>query len=267
LSDLRKVVIGVFERFLRLASTRAALLAISLGLGSAGASANAPNDFVYQLRRFDLEAIGETKFDLVIMDYFRDGSDERKFTAAQISALKNSSGGPKTVLYYMSIGGAEDYRWYWQHSWDADRDGRPDTDASAEAEMMNFVKDIANYARVTHNHPGFQIFVQNAEELSRHPDYVPTVSGIGKEDPFYHGNRRQPADEVKWSVKQLGHFNEAGKPILVSRLSHRARKDRRLLREGSRARVRLLRHAPSTSHHHKPRPRAGLSNGQLSAEC
>ncbi len=69
--------------------------------------------------------------------------------------------------------------------------------------------------RVTHNLPGFQIFVQNAEELSRHPDYVPTVSGIGKEDLFYYGNRRQPADEVRWSVRQLDRFKEAGKPVLV----------------------------------------------------
>jgi endo-alpha-1,4-polygalactosaminidase (GH114 family) len=72
----------------------------------------------------------------------------------------------------VSTGGAEDYRWYWQHGWDANRDGRPDANASAEAEMMNFVKDIANYARGTHNHPGFQILIQNAEELSRHPDYL-----------------------------------------------------------------------------------------------
>jgi uncharacterized protein (TIGR01370 family) len=68
--------------------------------------------------------------------------------------------------------------------------------------------------RVTHNLSGFQIFVQNAEELSRHPDYVRTVSGIGKEELFYYGIRRPPADEVRWSVKQLDHFNEAGKPVL-----------------------------------------------------
>jgi len=230
----------VFGRFLRLACSAALVLALSPGSGSAGASANAPNDFVYQLQRIDLEAIGETKFDLVIMDYSSDGSDERKFTAAQIRALKNSPGGPKTVLSYMSIGEAEDYRWYWQRNWDANRDGRPDAGAPAwlgrsnpdwpgnkvrywdtawqqivydyvdkvlaagydrvyldivdayqyweprepgvlaEAETVD--KDIANYARVTHNHLGFQVFVQNAEELSRHSDYVQTVSGIGKED-------------------------------------------------------------------------------------
>jgi len=74
----------------------------------------APNDFVYQLQRIDLGAIGETKFELVIMDYSRDGSDAEKFTAEGINALRDNPGGPKTVLSYMSIGEAEDYRWYWQ---------------------------------------------------------------------------------------------------------------------------------------------------------
>jgi len=254
----------------------ALVLALSLFAGSAGA-AEEPNDFVYQLQRIDLEAIGETKFDLVIMDYSRDGSDERRFTAEEIAALKNSPGGPKIVLSYMSIGEAEDYRWYWQRSWDRNRDGRPDAAApdwlgrsnpdwpgnykvrywdpewqaivydyvdkvlaagydgvyldvvdayqywrprepgvATADEMVAFVESIAAHARVTRNRPDFQVFVQNAEELSRYPDYVQTVSGIGKEDLFYNGNRRQPADEVRWSVKQLDSFKEAGKPILVT---------------------------------------------------
>jgi cysteinyl-tRNA synthetase, unknown class len=121
----------VIERFLRLASGAALVLALSLGQGSAGAVEDAPNDFVYQLQGINLEAIGNTKFDLVVMDYSRDGSDVEKFTAGEISALKISPGGSKTVLSYMSIGEAEDYRWYWQQSWDRNRDGRPDADAPA----------------------------------------------------------------------------------------------------------------------------------------
>jgi cysteinyl-tRNA synthetase len=100
----------VIERFLRLASGAALVLALSLGQGSAGAVEDAPNDFVYQLQGINLEAIGNTKFDLVVMDYSRDGSDVEKFTAGEISALKISPGGSKTVLSYMSIGEAEDYR-------------------------------------------------------------------------------------------------------------------------------------------------------------
>jgi cysteinyl-tRNA synthetase len=277
----------VSERILRLAGCAALVLALSLGLGSAAAAEGEPNDFVYQLQRIDPVAIGETKFDLVIMDYSRDGSDAEKFNPMEIDALKESPGGPKTVLSYMSIGEAEDYRWYWQQSWDRNRDGRPDAGAPAwlgrsnpdwpgnykvrywdpawqqivydyvdevlaagydgvyldivdayeywesrepgvpvEDEMVDLVKSVATYARVTRNQPNFQVFVQNAEELSRHPDYVGAVSGIGKEDLFYNGNRRQPADEVRWSVQQLDRFKEAGKPVLVTDyVTRRARID------------------------------------------
>lgn len=87
------------------------------------------DDFVYQLQNVDLAAMGQTRFDLAIIDYSRDGSDEQRYTAAQIARLKNSPGGRKLVLAYMSIGEAEDYRWYWRRSWDANRDGRPDRGA------------------------------------------------------------------------------------------------------------------------------------------
>ena len=82
--------------------------------------------------------------------------------------------------------------------------------------MVDLVRSIATYARVTHDHPDFQVFVHNAEELSLHPDYVEAVSGIGKEDLFYDGNGRQPAEELRWSVKQLDRFKAAGRPLLVT---------------------------------------------------
>ena len=80
----------MFERLLKLVCGAALVLTLSFGAGAS----EEPNDFVYQLQRIDLTAIGKTKFDLVIMDYSRDGSDEQRFTADQISALKTSPGGP-----------------------------------------------------------------------------------------------------------------------------------------------------------------------------
>ncbi len=93
------------------------------GGGSGGSEADlaAVNDFLYQLQGgdegIDLEAIGETAFDLVVIDYSRDGSEDGEFTSEEIEALKDSSGGPKIVLAYMSIGEAEDYRFYFDSSW------------------------------------------------------------------------------------------------------------------------------------------------------
>jgi len=90
----------------------------------------AVNDWLYQLDQIDIEAIGETKFDLVVMDFSAfDGTEDNRFTRDDISDLKNSPGGPKIVLAYMSIGEAEFYRWYWQEAWDSDEDGIPDAGA------------------------------------------------------------------------------------------------------------------------------------------
>ena len=75
------------------------------------------NDFLYQLQDLELEAVGASGYDLVIMDYSADGTGGAEYTASEIESLKNSPGGPKVLLAYMSIGEAEDYRFYWQERW------------------------------------------------------------------------------------------------------------------------------------------------------
>ncbi len=70
------------------------------------------DDFLYQLQNIDLGAIGKTAYDLVITDYSSNGGEDGEFT------LKHSPGGPKIVLAYMSIGEAEDYRFYWLSDWE-----------------------------------------------------------------------------------------------------------------------------------------------------
>ncbi len=69
----------------------------------------AVEDWLYQLQRGNAKRIGETAFDLVVVSISTAGSSPQTFPA-----LKQSSGGPKIVLCYMSIGQAEDYRSYWQ---------------------------------------------------------------------------------------------------------------------------------------------------------
>lgn len=69
-------------------------------------------DFLYQLQRARPDRIGETAFDLVVVSFAATGNSPEV-----IPALKNSPGGPKIVLCYMSIGQAENYRWYWQPDW------------------------------------------------------------------------------------------------------------------------------------------------------
>jgi cysteinyl-tRNA synthetase len=49
------------------------------------------------------------------MDFANDNG--RQWGAGQLKTLKNSPGGPKIALAYMSIGEAENYRFYWQQGW------------------------------------------------------------------------------------------------------------------------------------------------------
>ena len=73
------------------------------------------NTWAYQLQNIDISAVAANNtFDLIVMDYSQDGTDIQKFTSAQIQQIKDSG---KLAICYISIGEAEDYRYYWQSSW------------------------------------------------------------------------------------------------------------------------------------------------------
>jgi cysteinyl-tRNA synthetase len=73
---------------------------------------SAINDFLYQLQRARPERIGDTAYDLLVVSIGAAGGSREV-----IENLKRSPGGEKIVLCYMSIGQAEDYRFYWQREW------------------------------------------------------------------------------------------------------------------------------------------------------
>ena len=81
----------------------------------------AVKDFFYvlQMDKLSLAALANSRFDLLVMDYARYGDADSEFTPAQVASIKagGTSGSPKIVLAYMSIGEAEDYRFYWDESW------------------------------------------------------------------------------------------------------------------------------------------------------
>ena len=72
------------------------------------------NDFI--------DAVTATNYDLLIMDlFFNDGTE---FTQSEINQLRSkSNGGIRLLICYMSIGEAEDYRYYWQSEWDTNPPG------------------------------------------------------------------------------------------------------------------------------------------------
>ncbi len=67
-----------------------------------------------------IAAVTSTNYDLFIMDlYFNDGTT---FSPSEVSQLKNkANGGKRLIIAYMSIGEAEDYRYYWQPNWNTNK--------------------------------------------------------------------------------------------------------------------------------------------------
>jgi len=93
------------------------------------------NSWAYQLQNIDPAAVAaDSTFQLVVLDYSRDGSAEEAFTSAEIGSITASG---KLPIAYLSIGEAENYRWYWNPAWDADEDGIPDPGAPAWLGPMN----------------------------------------------------------------------------------------------------------------------------------
>lgn len=82
--------------------------------------ANTPTDFTllsikswaYQLQNINVAAVGNSKFDLVVVDYSADGDDATAFSAKDVATMKGAGDMSKVVLAYMSIGEAENYRYY-----------------------------------------------------------------------------------------------------------------------------------------------------------
>jgi cysteinyl-tRNA synthetase, unknown class len=67
-----------------------------------------------------IHSIISTNYDLLIMDFFF--NDGREFTATEINQLKSkANGGKRLVISYMSIGEAENYRYYWMANWNSNK--------------------------------------------------------------------------------------------------------------------------------------------------
>ena len=76
--------------------------------------------WAYQLQDIDIEALERTDHDVLVIDYSADGGEDSEFTASDIARLKTKPDGQRrTVLAYLSIGEAEDYRFYWKKEWAA----------------------------------------------------------------------------------------------------------------------------------------------------
>lgn len=230
--------------------------------------------------------------DLMVLDYSADGTKNHEFRPSEIADVKASG---KIVLAYMSIGEAEDYRFYWnwmpkniiieenpdwpgnykvkywEQGWkniifgttsgkkksyldriiDQGFDGvyldiidayefvgpheigGNDMRRTAAEDMITFVTQIANYARITRGKTEFLVVPQNAAYIwneENFPDspkpkrkskkmknlYFAHIDAIGVEDVFFCGNKDEnnPYKPDKWVINHLSKYLAAGKTIL-----------------------------------------------------
>jgi len=67
-----------------------------------------------QLQNADIDELVNSTYDCVVIDYARHGDEASEYSAADIERVRKSG---KRVLAYLSIGEAEDYRFYWKSRW------------------------------------------------------------------------------------------------------------------------------------------------------
>jgi len=82
-------------------------------------------NWCYQLQNINLKHIARTHFDMAVIDYSEDGSDQEAFSRRQITQLEGTGPNGKLVLAYLSIGEAENYRYYWNNAWTTSVNGPP----------------------------------------------------------------------------------------------------------------------------------------------
>jgi cysteinyl-tRNA synthetase len=72
----------------------------------------------YQLQNLDPDVLAASPYDLLVIDYSRDGSDATALTPQDLARVKvKRDGSRRIVLAYLSIGEAETYRYYWKWYW------------------------------------------------------------------------------------------------------------------------------------------------------
>jgi cysteinyl-tRNA synthetase len=123
-----------------------------------------------------LAALAKTNHDLLVIDLF---TGDWKATADDLKALKNKANGKRRlVLCYVSIGEAEDYRFYWQKGW------KPGNPAFLGPEDQQWKK---NYA-VKYWEPAWQQLFLGGKD-----SYLSRVQAAG-----FDGVYLDKVDEYEW---------------------------------------------------------------------
>ncbi|CAN5491069.1 endo alpha-1,4 polygalactosaminidase [soil metagenome] len=77
------------------------------------------NTSTYPTKLQFLDAISQTNYDVILMDaFFQENDSSSLFTPTDLAIIRHKkNGGKRLLIAYMSIGEAEDYRYYWKQEW------------------------------------------------------------------------------------------------------------------------------------------------------
>ena len=106
------------HRSLALAAVLLVAVATSLVAESGTSRLGRVQSWHYQLKRLDVEATARSSADLIVMDHSRNGRQSGMYRRDEIETLrKHPDGSARRVLAYLSVGEAEEYRYYWDPTW------------------------------------------------------------------------------------------------------------------------------------------------------
>jgi cysteinyl-tRNA synthetase len=101
--------------FLFSRSQQLSLIILSFLFLSLSPSASAkPSSWGYQLQDLVVDDLIASPFDLLVIDYSKDGTEDFALSLSEVSEIQTSG---KIVVSYISIGEAEDYRYYFENNW------------------------------------------------------------------------------------------------------------------------------------------------------
>ena len=83
-----------------------------------------------------------------------------------------------------------------------------------EADMVQFVQRLSAYAKA--KRPGFQVMMQNAEELVEQPGLLGAIDGIAKEELIFGQDspeKKNSAEDIKDTTENLMRAKRAGKAV------------------------------------------------------
>jgi cysteinyl-tRNA synthetase len=89
----------------------------------------------------------------------------------------------------------------------------PETKQSYRRDMVDWVKRIVAQARASKSDA--IVIPQNGSALLKQPDFLALISGIGIEDLYTNGNKKQPSNETKEVLSNLRLALQIKKPVLL----------------------------------------------------